>query len=143
VELAVPAAVSTFLRAIETGDWAPVKDVLTADVRYDASVPGWHFQVAGLDDALAEFAGNTAQHTWRYHERRFTKTDRGVLVEMELRGRCPGDESHAPHEEASRNAMVFELDDAGRVSEVRLICCGDWDDTVIARIEAEAPMVRR
>jgi hypothetical protein len=138
----VPAAVTTFLHAVETGDWAPVKDVLAPGVVYDASVPEWHFQRAGVDDVLAELATTTEQHTWRYHERRMTLTERGILVEMELRGRCPGDEGHPPHEEATRNAMVFELDPEGLVSEVRLVCCGDWDESVIARIEAEAPMVR-
>ena len=137
----LPGSVATLLGAIETGDWAPVKDVLTADVVYEGSVPGWHFSMAGVDDVVAELSTWTEEHTWRYHERRVTRTDRGVLVECEMRGRCPGHEDHPPHEEASRNALVFEL--AGdAISEVRLICCGDWAEDVIARIEAEAPRVR-
>jgi hypothetical protein len=139
----VPPAVAAVFDAIETGDWAPVKDVLADDVLYDGSVPEWHFQMQGADDVLDEISGTTAQHTWRFHERRVTRTESGVLVEMELRGRCPGGDDHPAHEEATRNAMVFDLDAAGRLAEIRLICSGEWDDTVIARIEAEAPMVRR
>jgi ketosteroid isomerase-like protein len=138
----VPAAVATTLAALETGDWAPVKDVLAPDVVYEASVPEWHFSMAGVDDVLGELSGLTSQHTWRYHDRRLTKTENGVLVEMEIRGRCPGDDHHAAHEEASRNALVFELDGEGRISEMRLTCSGEWGDDVIARIEAEAPRVR-
>jgi hypothetical protein len=139
----VPGAVEAVLRAVETGDWAPVKDVLAADVLYDGSVPEWHFQMGGVDDVLAEISGFTEQHTWRFHERRVTGTENGVLVEMELRGQCPGGDDHPAHEEATRNAMVFALDDAGLLSEIRLICSGEWGEDVIARIEAEAPRVLR
>jgi hypothetical protein len=138
----VPPAVAAALAAIETGDWAPVKDVLAPDVVYEASVPEWHFSMAGVDDVIAELTGITSQHPWRYHDRRLTKTENGVLVEMEIRGRCPGDDDHAAHEEASCNALVFELDDGGLISEMRLTCSGEWNDKVIARIEAEAPRVR-
>jgi hypothetical protein len=138
----VPPAVATVLHALETGDWTPVKDVLAPDVVYDASVPEWHFSMAGADDVLAELATTTEEHPWRFHELRTTRTDKGVLAEMEMRGRCPGHEGHPPHEEASRNALVFELTDDGLLSEIRLICSGQWGEDVIERIEAEAPRVR-
>lgn len=140
----LPAAVRTFLGAVETGDWSPVKDVLADDVVYDASVPAWHFALQGRDAVLAELAESwTGQHTWRTHEQRVTATSEGVLVEQELRGRCPGDDSHPAHEEASRSALVFELAGDGRIGEVRLVCTGDWDEETIRRIEDEAPRVDR
>lgn len=111
---AVPAAVDALLAAMATGEWSPVGACITDDVVYDASVPGWHFAIQGADAVLAE-----------------------------LRGRCPGHDDHPAHEEASRNALVFEIDDAGRISELRLICCGDWDEETIARIDAEAPRLTR
>lgn len=137
----LPAAVATLLGAIESGDWAPVKDVLATGVVYEGSVPGWHFSMGGVDDVLAELSTWTDEHPWRFHERRVTRTERGVLVECELRGRCPGHEDHPSHEEASRQAIVFELD-GDAISEIRLTCTGDWGEDVIARIEAEAPRVR-
>lgn len=136
-----PAAVRTLLTAVETGDWSPVKDVVTDDVVYEATVPGWHFSMGGTDEVLAELATWTEQHPWRVHDVRLTRTESGVLAEMELRGRCPGDGDHAPHEEATRNALVFELAD-DRITELRLTCAGDWDEETIARIESEAPRVR-
>jgi hypothetical protein len=138
----VPPAVAATFTAMETGDWAPVKDVLAPGVVYEASVPEWHFSMGGVDDVLGELTGFTSQHTWRFHDRRLTRTENGVLAEMEIRGRCPGDDSHDAHEEASRNALVFELDGDGCITELRLTCSGEWNDEVIARIEAEAPRVR-
>jgi hypothetical protein len=138
----LPAAVRTLLDAMATGDWAPVKDVVTDDVVYEATVPGWHFSMAGTDDVVTELATWTGEHPWRLHDLRATRTESGVLLEMELRGQCPGHGAeHPPHEEATRNALVVDL--AGeRISELRLTCAGDWDAETIARIEAEAPRVR-
>jgi hypothetical protein len=138
----VPPAVDAVLHAVETGDWAPVKEVLAPGVVYEGSVPEWHFSLQGADEVLAELGGFTSQHLWRFHERRTTRTERGALVECELRGRCPGDDDHPAHEEATRNALVFEVADDGRLTEIRLICSGEWGEDVIARIEAEAPRAR-
>jgi hypothetical protein len=138
----LPKAVTAVFEAIESGDWGPVEGVLAPGVVYEGSVPGWHFSMGGAGEVLAELATWTGEHPWRVHERRVTGTERGVLVECELRGRCPGDGGeHAPHEEATRQAIVFELD-GDAISEIRLTCCGDWDEATIARIEAEAPRVR-
>ena len=139
----LPAAVDRLLSTMGTGDWSSLSADVTEDVIYDASVPGWHFSMQGVDAVLAELGGWTDQHLWRTHEQRVTPTDKGVLVELELRGTCPGDDSHGAHEEATRNALVFELAADGRISELRLICCGDWDEETIKRIETEAPRVER
>jgi hypothetical protein len=139
----IPPAVAQLLRRIETADWTGVDAYLTPDVVYRASVPDWHFSMQGLDDVVAEINTAWTEHPWRFHEQRVTPLANGVLVESELRGRCAGDENHAPHEEASRNALVFELDDDGRVREIRLTCSGVWDESVIRRIEAEAPSIDR
>lgn len=139
----IPAAVAAVITALETGEWAPVRGALAEDVFYDGWVPEWHFQMAGIEDVFTELSGMTAQHIWRFHTLRTTRTDKGVLLECEMRGRCPGDDGHPAHEEASHNALVFELDGAGRIAELRLTCSGEWDEKVIARIEAEAPKVQR
>lgn len=137
----LPGAVATVFAAIESGDWSPVKDVLAPGVVYEGTVPEWHFSMRGVDDVLAELGTWTDDHPWRIHERRVTRTDAGVLAECELRGRCPGHEGHPPHEEATRQAIVFELD-GDAISEIRLTCSGQWGEDVINRIEAEAPKVR-
>lgn len=139
----IPTAVAELLRRIETGEWAGVEAYLSPDVVYRASVPDWHFSMQGLDEVAAEITNAWTEHPWRFHEQRVTALASGVLVESELRGRCAGDETHASHDEASRNAMVFELDAGGRVREIRLTCSGVWDESVIQRIEAEAPSIDR
>jgi hypothetical protein len=135
----IPPAVAEVLRRIETADWSGIDAYLSPDVIYRASVPDWHFAMRGLHDVVAEIASAWSEHPWRFHEQRVTPLANGVLIEAELRGRCSGDEHHAPHEEASRNALVFELDAEGRVGEIRLTCSGVWDEQVMRRIEAEAP----
>ncbi len=139
----VPASVARVLAAMESGDWTGVATGYADDVVFDGSVPAWRFQIAGREAVVAEVSGWTAQHAWRIVEQRVTPTSRGVLVELEVRGQCPGDADHEAHEEASRSANIFELDAAGLIVEQRLVCCGEWGEEEIARIEAEAPKVLR
>jgi hypothetical protein len=139
----IPAAVAEVLRRMESADWTGVDAFLTPDVVYRASVPDWHFSMKGRDAVVAEISQAWSEHPWRFHEQRVTPLAGGVLIETELRGQCAGDEHHASHEEASRNALVFELDDGALIREIRLTCSGVWNDEVIARIEAEAPSIDR
>lgn len=139
----IPIAVARFLDGIWTGDWSGIEDHLTADVLYDASVPGWHYQYAGAERVAQEYREEwTGQHTWRVIERHVSPTPDGVVVDFEARGRCPGDENHDAHEEAIRIANIFRLAD-GLIAEHRFYCCGEWDEETLQRIEAEAPKVSR
>jgi hypothetical protein len=143
VAVEIPAAVARFLEGIETGDWGGMEEHLAPDVLYDASVPGWHYQYQGAARVVREFQNEwTRKHTWRVVESHAAYTPDGVVLDFEARGCCPGDESHAAHEEAIRMANIFRLE-GGRIAEHRFYCCGEWDEETIRRIEEEAPKVRR
>jgi hypothetical protein len=132
-----PAAIDRFLRAVESGDWAGLEPYLTEDVLYDASVPGWRYRRIGRPVVLQELGvAWTGKHTWRIVELHVSPTTDGAVVDLELRGRCPGDEDHPAHEEACRMANIFRLDD-GRICEHRFYCCGEWDEETIRRIDEE------
>lgn len=129
--------IAAFLSGVQTGCWDALGPLLAADVVYDASVPGWRYRLSGRDAVLAELRRAwTGRHVWRIAEQRLAPTPDGAALELELRGRCPGDEDHAPHGQACRLASVFRLE-AGRIAEQRLYCCGEWDEQTVSRIDAE------
>ncbi|MGH2597922.1 MAG: nuclear transport factor 2 family protein [Dehalococcoidia bacterium] len=139
----VPAAIQHFLEGIQTGNWDGVEDCFTPDAVYDASVPGWHYQYQGAARIAQELREEwTGKHPWWLVEINVVLTPVGAVVDFEARGRCPGDERHAPHEEGIRLANIFRLE-GGRIAEHRFYCCGEWDEETLRRIEAEAPNVRR
>jgi hypothetical protein len=140
----LPPAVACFLRGLETGEWGAMESCLAPDVLYDATVPGWHYQYEGNERVLLEYREEwTGKHTWRIVERHAPIVAEGVaVVDLEARGRCPGDTGHASHEEAVRIANIFHLV-GGRIAEHRFYCCGEWDEETLHRIETEAPHVDR
>jgi ketosteroid isomerase-like protein len=143
VETDIPAAVARFLDALETGRWDGFHECLSPDVVYDASVPGWHYQYEGAARVAQEYEHEwTGKHAWHVIERHVSPTADGVVVDFEARGRCPGDDSHGPHEEAVRIANIFRLED-GRIAEHRFYCCGEWDEETLRRIELEASKIER
>lgn len=139
----IPPAIQTFLEGIETGRWETIEHHLADDVFYDATVPGWHYQYEGAARVAEEYREEwTGKHTWRVVERHVSSTPDGAVVDFEARGRCPGDDNHAAHEEAVRIANIFRLKN-GRIAEHRFYCCGEWDEETLRRIEAEAPKAQR
>lgn len=138
-----PLAVQRFLDGLQTGNWDGMEEHYTPEVLYDASVPGWRYQYGGPSRVAEELREEwTGKHTWRIVEQHVIPTAEGVVVDFEIRGRCPGDDDHEPHEEACRIANIFRL--AGdQIAEHRFYCCGEWDEETLRRIEAEAPKVRR
>jgi hypothetical protein len=139
----VPVAVQRLLDGMQTANWDGIEECFTADALYDASVPGWRYQYEGAERIARELREEwTAKHPWRIVELHVAPTAEGVVVDFEIRGRCPGDEHHTQHEEACRLANIFRLED-GRIAEHRFYCCGEWDEETLRRIEDEAPRVRR
>ena len=138
----VPRAVQRFLDGMESGEWDGVGGFITSDVLMDCSVPEWRFQYEGRDKMVDQFRDWTSQHPWRVTDARYTGSSDGGVVELEIHGDCPGDDDHAPHEEMARQACVFSLRD-GKIAEFRLYCAGEWNEEVMARIDAEAPKVAR
>src|SRR2546425_286076 len=138
----VPEAIQRFLDGMESGNWEGMERYLTGDTLLDATVPDWRFQYEGPEKVINQFRDWTSGHPWRVIEARYTGASDGGVVELEIHGDCAGDDDHAPHEEMARQACVFSLRD-GKISEFRLYCAGEWNEEVMARIEAEAPKVER
>lgn len=133
-------AVERFLRGLETGQWDGMDRSLSAEVVYDASVPAWRSQYRGAERVLGQYMDEWSAHPWRIVEQHITPTADGVVIDLEARGRCPGDDDHGPHEEAVRMANIFRLRD-GQIAEHRVYCCGEWDETTLRRIEETAPRI--
>lgn len=137
----LPAAIQRLLDGIQTGDWVGVEAHLAPDAIYDGSMPGWRVQYQGAERIVRELREEwTGKHTWRIVELHASPTADGTVIDFELRGRCPGDETHPGHEEAVRVANIFRLEE-GRISEHRYYCCGEWDEETLRRIKAEAPTI--
>lgn len=137
----IPAAIQRFLDGIQTGEWEGVEAYLTPDAIYDGSMPGWRAQYQGPERIARELREEwTGKHTWRIAEMHVHPTADGVVIDFEIRGRCPGDGTHVGHEEAARVANIFTLED-GRIAQHRYFCCGEWDEETLRRIEADAPKI--
>ena len=108
------------------------------DALFDASVPRWRYQLQGrqaIREALAEgFAAVLG--SVRVTGQRATRTDDGVVVELEVR--------FVEHDEEGlwREIHLFRTDGTS-ITEHVTYCTGIWDAATIARQALEAPMVRR
>lgn len=135
----VPEAIECFLTGLQTGEWAGIEEHLAADVLYDASVPGWHYQYEGRERIADEYRREwTGRHPWRVVELAVDRCASGaVLVDFEVRW------GEAGSEEACRMANIFRFGADGRISEHRLYCCGEWDPETVRNVDASAPRVVR
>lgn len=138
----IPHAVARLIRGMETGDWSDLESCFLTDTVFDASVPNWRFQLQGPAALAEEIRGWTASHVWNVSEQIVTPTPDGVILELETRGRCPGDDDHAEHDEMSRTVLLFRLAPDERIADMKMYCAGEWDEETMRRIEAEAPKVR-
>lgn len=123
------------LLAIETGDFDGLEDAYGPDALFDASVPSWNFQRHGAREVVAQLREWFAT-PGRLIERNVVDTAEGVVVDFERRWRCPGDASHAAHDEGCRQAHVLRIVD-GRIAAQRVWCAGAWDGQTLARLDAE------
>ena len=108
------------------------------DALLDVSVPQWRYQLQGreairqaLIEELAPLGGSA-----RVTGQRATRTDDGVVVELEVRFEQDGEERQW------REVHLFHTDGAA-ITEHLNYCTGVWDAATIARQAVEAPMVRR
>jgi hypothetical protein len=139
----IPTAIQEFLNAIQTGNWQRMRAYYSDHVLYDGSIPGWHYQYQGRERVLEEMRQEwTGKHTWRVVEQHLTPTTDGIVLDFEIRGRCPGDDEHESHEDTCRIANIFTVK-CGRITEHRYYCCGEWDEATMRKIETEAPKVAR
>ncbi len=140
MDVAVPTAVDAFLRCIQSADWTGMEDHLSADVLYNASVPGWHYQYEGAGRVLREYEEEwSGKYRWNLVERHVVTTGDAVVLDIEMHGE-PLAEGTVPA--VCRLANIFRLD-AGRIAEHRYYCCGEWDPETVRHIAEHAPKVER
>jgi hypothetical protein len=99
------------------------------------NVPQWRFQVQGRDAArevIVEEEFLPGRHATQVAT---TRTDNGLLVEIECRADMHGEE----HLWRSMHQLVVE---GPLITEHVAYCSGIWDAATIARQQLEAPMVR-
>ena len=134
-DVALPVAVEAFVRRIETADWDGMEQHLAPDVVYDASVPGWHYEYAGVDRVVQEYREEwSGTYRWTVVERHVVVTDDDVVLAIEMHGRPIGDAPPA----VCRLANLFRLRE-GRIAEHRYFCCGEWDPETVRHIAEHAP----
>lgn len=119
-------------------DFDGLAELYRPDALLDVSVPQWRYQLQGreairqaLAEELAPLLGSA-----RVTGQRATRTDDGVVVELEVRFEQDGEERQW------REVHLFHTDGAA-ITEHLNYCTGVWDATTIARQAVEAPMVRR
>lgn len=119
-------------------DFDGLAELYRPDALLDVSVPQWRYQLQGreairqaLAEELAPLVGSA-----RVTGKRATRTDDGVVVELEVRFVQDGEERQW------REVHLFHTDGAA-ITEHLNYCTGIWDAATIARQAVEAPMVRR
>lgn len=118
-------------------DFDALADLYRPDALFDASVPQWRYQLQGREairEALAEEFAPILESA-RVEARRATRTDDGVVVELEVRFVQDGEER------LWREIHLFRTDGTSITEHVNY-CTGIWDGATIARHALEAPMVR-
>ena len=106
-------------------------------------MPGWRAQFEGPARVTQEYRQEwTGRHPWHVVEQHVTQADDVVVVDFEAHGTSVGAGAHASTSEVIRMANIFRLQE-GRIAEHRYYCCGEWDETTVRRIRAEAPKVDR
>lgn len=138
-----PVAIQRFLDGIQTADWDGMEAYYTPEALYDATVPGWRYQYKGPERILQELKQEwTGKNTWHFAELHITPTADGVVVDCEARGHRSDAHGQPPYEVVSRLANIFRLE-GGRIAEHRLYCAGEWDESIVRRVEMHAPKVDR
>ena len=119
-------------------DFDGLAELYRPDALLDVSVPQWRYQLQGreairqaLAEELALVVGNG-----RVTGQRATRTDDGVVVELEVRFVQDGEERQW------REVHLFHTDGTA-ITEHLNYCTGVWDAATIARQAVEAPMVHR
>jgi len=138
-ELAIPVAVEEFVRRIETADWDGMEEHLTADVLYDASVPGWHYQYEGASRVVQEYREEwNGKYLWSVQVQRLVATQDQVVLGIEIHGQPI--RADGPPPAVCRLANFFRLE-GDRIAEHRFYCCGEWDPETVRNIAEHAPKV--
>jgi hypothetical protein len=128
-----PAVAARFVRWLESGEGAG--EVFAPDVFGDVTLPHWRVQTATAADLIAVRA-HGHPHRGRVRVERLEPTPRGWTMQIEERWT---DEVGAPW----YCREMFRADLAGgRISDIAIYCCGDWDEALVRRHEADVRLLR-
>ncbi len=120
-----------FHRCFETFDAAP--GLFAADALFDLYPPFWRFQIQG-PEAFTQQLRAIASGPVTVEVLRMVATASGFVSETE-------EIVIQPQHEVARHLWLCEVRD-GSITEVVGYCNGGWDDELLARHAAEAPMFR-
>jgi hypothetical protein len=131
-ESAARELAAKFITFLETGT-AP-GGLFAPDVFVDFTMPQWRLQARGSDDAVRlRQAGHPAPG--RVPRSRFDATAAGFVLEVEEEWEHGGESWYCRE--------LFRADVTGGViSELSVYCTGDWDEALVARHLATAPLLR-
>lgn len=138
-DVTLPTAVDEFVHRIASADWEGMEDHLTADVLYDASVPGWHYQYQGAARVVREYREEwNGKYRWQIVERHVVTGEGAVVLLIEMHGTPIRPGEHPPV--VCRLSNLFRLD-GERIAEHRYTCCGEWDPDTVRQIAEHAPKI--
>lgn len=128
-----PAVAARFVQWLESGEGA--NELFAPDVFGDVTLPHWRVQTVSAADLIAVRV-NGHPHPGRVRVERLEPTPRGWTMQIEERWT---DEHGAPWycREMFRADLVN-----GRISDIAIYCCGDWDEQLVRRHGAEVRLLR-
>jgi hypothetical protein len=117
---------------LETGV-RPV-DLFADDAFADLTLPHWRVQAEGAD---AAFRLREQQHPFpgKVTTARVDRTSGGFLTQLEERWDADGQRWYC-------RELIHSIVADGRISELVVYCCGDWDEDVQRRHAQEVRLVR-
>jgi hypothetical protein len=121
-----------FVGWLETG--VRPDGLLAEDVFADLTVPHWRIQAVGPD---ATFHLREDSHPFRgaVTTRGLDRTSRGFLIEFEEHWAADGQRWYC-------RELVHGVVADGRVVELHIYCCGDWDEALQRRHTEQVHLVR-
>jgi hypothetical protein len=128
----VQASVERFVAFLQSG---ATEGLFAPDLFADITLPHWRVQVQGAEEMAA---AKTSLHppAGRTRVEKVLATMGGYALKVEERWEDCGMQWYC------REAILCDLDDEGRITELSVYCTGDWDETVVAR-HAEAVTLLR
>lgn len=128
----VQASVDRFVAFLETG---ATEGLFAPGLFADLTLPHWRVQVQGPDEMVA---AKIAFHppSGRTRVEKVLAGDGGYALTVEERWEDEGGRWYC------REAFLCDLDDEGRITELRVYCTGDWDEDLVAEHARTVTLLR-
>jgi len=128
----VEASVDRLVDFLETG---AIEGLFAPDVFADITLPHWRVQAQGAADLIAA-RSELHPAAGRTRVEKVLAAASGYTVKVEERWTDGAGEWYC------REALVCDLDEEGRITELSVYCTGDWDEALVAQ-HAEAVTLLR